>query len=117
MGTEKLCACDRTCESLIRADIEFVDTVKLPFTALLKDLSKADKDGLWLNPFRGIPPGSHLSRFDVIYLDENCRVLEFAENFTEVEFEPFHGEEESRIIFYLYIFCYFFSCLCVVYSA
>ena len=88
MGTQKLCACDRTRQSAIGVEIDLVDTVEQPFAAIVKDLSDVSEDGLWLNPFRGIPRGPRLSRFDVIYLDENCRVLEYAENFTEVEFEP-----------------------------
>lgn len=98
MGTQKLCACDRTCQSPISAEIELVDTVKQPFAVIVKNLSELERNGLWLNPFRGIPRGPRLSRFDVIYLDENCQVLEFAENFTEAEFEPFHGEAASALI-------------------
>ena len=84
MGTQKLCACDRARQILISEDIDFVDTVKQPFTAIVKDLSEVTHDGLWLSPFRGIPRGPRLSRFDVVYLDENCRVLEYRENFAEV---------------------------------
>ncbi len=98
MGTQKLCACDRTRQSAIGVEIEFVDTVDQPFAAIVKDLSDVSKDGLWLNPFRGIPPGSRLSRFDVIYLDENCRVLEYAENFTEAEFAPLAIVPASALI-------------------
>ncbi|MGA8742373.1 MAG: hypothetical protein WB561_14400 [Terracidiphilus sp.] len=98
MGSQKLCACDRTRQSAIGVQIEFVDTVKQPFTAIVKGLSDVSEDGLWLNPFRGIPPGPRLSRFDVIYLDENCRVLEYAENFTEAEFEPLGMVPASALI-------------------
>jgi hypothetical protein len=88
MGTQKLCACDGTSKSLISKDVVLVDTVKLPFAELVNDLSEVTHDVLWLNPFRGIPRGPRLSRFDVIYLDEDCRVLELVENFAEVEFAP-----------------------------
>ncbi len=98
MGTQKLCACDRTRQSAIGVQIGFVDTVKQPFAAIVKGLSDVSEDGLWLNPFRGIPPGPRLSRFDVIYLDENCRVLEYAENFTEDEIEPLSKTPASALI-------------------
>lgn len=98
MGTQKLCACDRTSKSLISKDIVLVDTVKLPFAELVKDLSEVTHDGLWLNPFRGIPRGPRLSRFDVIYLDEDCRVLEYVENFAEVEFAPIGAQVASAVI-------------------
>jgi hypothetical protein len=98
MGTQKLCACDRTRQSLMSADIDLVDTVKQPFATIVKDLSEVTHDGLWLNPFRGIPHGPQFSRFDVIYLDENCRVLEYVENFAEVEFAPIRRKAASALI-------------------
>jgi hypothetical protein len=64
----------------------------------VKKLSNVHENGLWLNPFRGIPRGPRLSRFDVIYLDKNCNVLEFAESFTEAEFKPFNGQPASVLI-------------------
>ena len=75
-----------------------MDTVKQSFAFLVKNLSDVEATGLWLNPFRGIPRGQRLSRFDVIYLDANCRVLEFAENFTVAEFEPFQGEAATALV-------------------
>lgn len=98
VGTQKLCACDRTCQSKICAEIELVDTVKQPFAVIVKSLSCITQNGLWLQPFRGIPHGARLSRFDVIYLDANCQVLDFAENFAVAEFSPFHGEAASALI-------------------
>lgn len=98
MSIQWLCACDRTCQSPICSEIELVDTVKQPFAVIVKNLSDVHENGLWLSPFRGIPRSPRLSRFDVIYLDGNCRVLEFVENFTEAEFEPFFGEAASALI-------------------
>jgi len=98
MGTQKLCACDGTSKSLISKDVVLVDTVKLPFAELVNDLSEVTHDVLWLNPFRGIPRGPRLSRFDVIYLDEDCRVLELVENFAEVEFAPIGEAAASALI-------------------
>jgi len=97
MGTEKLCACDRTRQSPLCAEIDFVDTVKEPFLTIVKGLSDV-KDGLWLSPFRGIPRGPQFSRFDVIYLDEDCRVLEFVINFAEAEFEPIPEVAASALV-------------------
>ena len=98
MGTQKLCTCDQTRQNLIRVDIELIDTVKQPFATIVKDLSGVTHKGFWLNPFRGIPHGPSLSRFDVVYLDENCRVLEYARNFAEVEFVPIRAQAASALI-------------------
>jgi hypothetical protein len=98
MGTQKLCACNQTRQNLIGVDIDLVDTIKQPFATIVKELSEVPRGGVWLNPFRGIPHGPRLSRFDVIYLDENCSVLEFTENFAEAEFTPIGSEAASAII-------------------
>jgi hypothetical protein len=97
MGTEKLCACDRTRQSPLCAEIDFVDTVKEPFLTIVKGLSNV-KDGLWLSPFRGIPRGPQVSRFDVIYLDEDCRVLDYVVNFAEAEYEPIPEVAASALV-------------------
>lgn len=98
MASQKLCACDPTRESLIGKKLNFIDTVHLPFSVLVRSLSNVPQSGLWMNHFRGIPRGPHLSRFDVIYLDESARVLACVENFTEAEFEPLGQEVASAII-------------------
>ncbi len=98
MGTQKLCACDRARQTLVSVNINFVDTVKQPFTEIVKDLSEVTHHGLWMNPFRGIPRGPRLTRFDVIYLDENCKVLDCIENFAEAEFAPIGSEAASALI-------------------
>lgn len=98
MASQKLCVCDRTCERLIGTKLDFVDTVHVPFAALVKSLSNVPASGLWLNPFRGIPKGPRLSRFDVIFLDGEARVLDCVENFSEAEFEPLREQAASALI-------------------
>lgn len=97
MGTEKLCACDRTRQSALCAEIDFIDTVKEPFLTVVKSLSDV-KDGLWLSPFRGIPRGPQVSRFDIIYLDADCMVLDYVVNFAESEFEPIPEVAASALV-------------------
>jgi len=98
MAPEKLCVCDRTCEKLIGAKLNLVDTTHIPFLKLVNTLSNVPESGLWLNHFRGIPTGQRPSHFDVIYLDEEARVLDCIENFTEVEFEPLRKNAESALV-------------------
>ncbi|MGA9586289.1 MAG: hypothetical protein WBQ95_13225 [Terracidiphilus sp.] len=98
MGSQKLCACDRTSNSLMSTNINLVDTVQQPLATIVKDISEITHDGLWLNPFRGIPRGRGLSRFDVVYLDEKCRVLQYIENYAEVEFAPIGKDAASALV-------------------
>lgn len=68
-----------------------------PFLTIVKGLSDV-KDGLWLSPFRGIPRGPQVSRFDVIYLDEDCKVLDYVVNFAESEFQPIPEIASSALV-------------------
>lgn len=99
MASPKLCACDRTDRTLIGIKLELVDTVHVPFAKLVEIFSTVPESGVWLNHFRGIPKGPRLSRFDVIYLDQEGRVLDSVESFTAVEFEPLQERAESALIF------------------
>lgn len=98
MASQKLCACNRTCEAVIGTRLELVDTVHVLFTVLVKTFMNVPESGVWLNHFRGIPKGPRLSRTDVIFLDQQARVLDCVENFTEVEFQPLHEAAASAIV-------------------
>lgn len=98
MACQKLCACNRTCEGLIGAELDFVDTVHVDLRVLVKTFCSVPESGVWLNHFRGIPKGPRLTRSDVIFLDEQARVLDRVENFTEVEFQPLHETAASALV-------------------
>lgn len=99
MAPRKHCACDRTSESLISPSLEFFDTVHEPFVNLVGKVSDVRDSILWLNPFRGIPKGPRLSRFDAIFLDDDGKVMGRAENYAEVEFRPLESKAASALIF------------------
>lgn len=94
MGSQNLCACDPAREVLINQKIEQFDTVHEAFLTLVERLSNVHNSALWLNPFRGIPKGPRFSRFDVIYLDQEGKVIKCSEGFSEAEkFAAFDSEE------------------------
>lgn len=99
MASPKLCACDRTGGTLIGSSLELVDTVHVPFAKLVEIFSNVPESGVWLNHFRGIPKGRRLSRFDVIYLDPDGRVLDAIESLTAVELETLQEQAESALVF------------------
>jgi hypothetical protein len=96
--TSKVCICNLTRESLVSLDMSIVDTVNEPLKALVNDLSHVPNSGFWLTPFRGLPLGSGLSRFDVIFLDENYRIAECAEQFAVAESGSFRGQHASALV-------------------
>jgi hypothetical protein len=56
------------------------------------------RNGIWLANFRGVPFAKPASEFDLIYLDEDYRVLHAVEVSLDGEFEPFKGNAASALI-------------------
>jgi len=96
--TSKVCICNLTRKSLVSSDMSVVDTMTEPLKAHVDDLSHVPSSGLWVTPFRGLPLGHELSRFDVIFLDDNCRIAECAEQFAVAESGSFRGKHPSALI-------------------
>jgi hypothetical protein len=61
------------------ADLKTRASEKLPFKS---------GEGLWMAPFRGIPETGYASPLDLIYLDEDCRVIEVVESFPTFRVSP-----------------------------
>jgi hypothetical protein len=58
---------------------------------------KADA-GLWLTPFRGVPATKGLTPVDLIYLDEDNRVLQAIESFPNHAIEPTREQPASALV-------------------
>ena len=61
-----------------------VVTVEFSFVSLGEMLARQTLqpcEGLWLNPFHGIPTTGLYNPFDLILLDDNCSVIEAVESF------------------------------------
>ena len=56
------------------------------------------KSGLWISPLHGMPSVPRLFPFDLIYLDEELRVLHLTEFVPGAEFPPYHPEVTSALI-------------------
>ena len=76
-----LCAYNQTKGSVLGKEVACGD---FSFVSLLERTSKLTPEsglGLWLYPFRGIPADDAHFLLDLIYLDENCRVIATVELF------------------------------------
>jgi hypothetical protein len=77
----KLCAYNQTVERFLGMDIvaaEFTDATLKDWMLTLTPRSGA---GLWIVPFRGIPESAVRFLLDLVYLDEDCRVVDVVESF------------------------------------
>jgi hypothetical protein len=81
MEMQRLCAYNQTRECFLGLEVAAAD---VSFAALKEQLGKLalkSGEGLWMSPFRGIPDTNMRGPLDLIYLDEDCRVIEIVESF------------------------------------
>ena len=56
------------------------------------------RSAIWLKPFRGFPDGRWLPAMDLVYLDENCRVLEGIQFSPDFHSAPLRAKAESVLV-------------------
>ena len=61
--------------------VTVADTAAKQLKVLMESLSIKADAGLWLTPFRGVPATKGLTPVDLIYLDEDNRVIQAIESF------------------------------------
>jgi hypothetical protein len=80
----KYCAYNQTRERFIGSQIDAEDLSFANIDARLPALAQRSGEGLWLVPFRGISPTSVRIPLDLVYLDQDCTVLETVESFPKL---------------------------------
>ena len=73
-----------------------------PYASLEERLAERELrsgEGLWLNPFHGIPMTGLISPLDLIYLDEECRVIEAVESYPTFLASPSRPQATSVLVF------------------
>ncbi len=99
METQKYCVYNQTRECFLSFGVTRVDTVIEPLIGLIKKLATYADTGLWLIPYRGIPVVQGFSPVDLIYLDEDYRVIQTVESFLiTVLIEPLKPQAASTLV-------------------
>lgn len=81
MELRRLCAYNQTRECFLGLEVSVGDIASAELKNLLRKLALKSGEGLWMTPFRGIPETEMLVPLDLIYLDEDCRVIEVVESY------------------------------------
>lgn len=92
------CAYNQTRECFLGLE---VTAAELSFVGLEKRLAERELrsgEGLWLKPFHGIPMTGLVSPLDLIYLDEECRVIEAVESYPTVLASPSRPRAASVLV-------------------
>lgn len=98
METRKYCVYNQTRESFLSLGVVVADTAAKQLKVLMEDLSIKADSGLWLTPFRGVPATKGLSPVDLIYLDEENRVIQAIESFPNHAIEPTREQPASALV-------------------
>ncbi len=88
MELRKHCAYNRTRECFLGLEVVASDIPYANLKNLIATLTLKSGEGLWLSPFRGIPDTDVRVPIDLVYLDEDCRVIEVVESFPTFRVTP-----------------------------
>jgi len=81
METRKLCAYNQTRECFLGLEVDAADLSLAKLKDRIASLALKSGEGLWLSPFRGLPEWGIRVPLDLLYLDQDCRVLDVVESY------------------------------------
>jgi hypothetical protein len=85
------CAYNQTRECFLGLEVTVADFSQANAKEQIATLSLKSGEGLWLSSFGGLPEAGTRTPLDLIYLDEDCRVIEAIESFP-----VFHGNAPTQ---------------------
>jgi hypothetical protein len=81
MESRKLCAYNQTRECFLGLEVDAADLSLAKLKDRIASLALKSGEGLWLSPFRGLPEWGIRVPLDLLYLDQDCRVLDVVESY------------------------------------
>jgi hypothetical protein len=81
MESQTYCAYNQTRECFLGLQVKADDLSAAHTAERMAEQPLKSGEGVWMKPFRGIAPMAVPAPLDLIYLDEECRVIDLAESF------------------------------------
>jgi len=81
MESQTHCAYNQTRECFLGLQVRAADVPSARAGELISARPLKSGEGVWMTPFRGIPAAAMPAPLDLIYLDEDCRVIDTVESF------------------------------------
>lgn len=88
MESRKLCAYNQTRECFLGLEVEEADLPLAKLKDRIASLALKSGEGLWLEPFRGLPEWGIRVPLDLLYLDHACRVIDVVESYPVFRANP-----------------------------
>jgi hypothetical protein len=101
MESRKFTAYNKTRDRSLSISVTAVNAALEPLKVLkvlIEGLPGDGRTGLWLTNFKGVPVARTLSPFDLVYLDQEHRVIHGIELSKDGEFAPFRGKPASALV-------------------
>ncbi len=101
METTLYSAYNEGSKRILSPRLSVVDAAREPLKVLkilMEGLAPSARNGIWLVNFKGIPVARSHSAFDLVYLDDEHRVVHAIEITRSSEFTPFKGDPTSALI-------------------
>jgi len=80
-SAEKYCVYNQTRQRFIATDVESADASAAKSEARLRDVGQPGANGLWIFPYLGISPSSVSFPVDLVFVNNDCVVVEIVESF------------------------------------
>jgi uncharacterized membrane protein (UPF0127 family) len=95
MKRKTYCVYNQTRETFLSLSVTAADTIFTRLRGFIGRLKLGSDEGIWLVPSRGVHTVGVLVPLDLIYLDENYRVIHLIEHFPIFRIAPFRIQAES----------------------
>jgi len=92
------CAYNQTRECFLGLDVAAQELSYADLEDRLSEREFRSGEGLWLNPFHGIPMTGLITPLDLIYLDDECRVIEAVESYPTFLASPSRPRAASVLV-------------------
>jgi hypothetical protein len=92
------CAYNQTRECFLGLEVTAAEFSYASLEERLGEREFRSGEGLWLNPFHGIPMTGLATPLDLIYLDEDCRVIEAVESYPTFLASPSRPRAASVLV-------------------
>jgi uncharacterized membrane protein (UPF0127 family) len=98
MEGQKFCVYNQTRESFLSLGVTVADAATGHARDLIDRVTIKPDSGLWMNPYRGVLPARVHSPIDLVYLDNNYRVIQEIESFPTSSVEPLKDQAASALV-------------------
>lgn len=98
MDNLKYCVYNQTRESFLSLGVTVPNATGASLRGLIESITTQGDKGLWMMPYKGIPPAHGLAPIDLVYLDHELKVIQEVESYPTATQESWREEAASALV-------------------